>query len=337
MFDRLVLALRNRRYRRRAAKRGRGTEIYPVRLVEGELRSKDLVLISVLKNAERYLPSFLSHYRTLGITRFAFVDDRSDDRTRELLLAAPDVDIYESNVNFDVAGGGLVWRDLLVERYGRDRWYMSLDCDEYLVFPGSEDRKLTDFIADLEREGRKRALAVMIDIYPDAALDGAPPHQPLEASPVTVCPLYDETGYAIENEKFCTAIRGGARQRMFGTDMRMTKFPLIYVDRRTRFNSGSAHGPLPIDRNFSPVHAALLHYKFSADSLAEFRTMYEWGTHFDGGRFYKQILDHAEFNAEIDFRYAGSTVFTGSEKLVTTGFIEDIRADCPREGAAIRA
>lgn len=326
-LDRLVLALRNRRYRRSAGRRGRNTAIKPVRRVDEPLGQDDIILISVLKNAERYLPSFLAHYRRLGVKRFAFVDDRSDDGTRALLLGAPDVDIYESNVDYRGANGGLVWRDLMVERYGRDRWYVSLDCDEYLVFPGSETRALKDFITDLEAGRRDRALAVMIDIYPDAVLAEAPQHEPLDASPIVVCPLYDAQGYTIANEKFCTAIRGGARQRMFGTDMRMTKFPVIYVDAKTRFNSGSDHGPLPIWRNFSAVHAVLLHYKFSADSMTELQTMYDWGTHFDGGRFYKEILDHADFGTRMDFRYAQSTAFVDSEKLVASGFIEDLRGN----------
>ena len=324
-LDSLILSLRNGRYRRRAGRRGRGAVIVPVRTRSKAITGDDIILISVLKNAERYLPSFLAHYRRLGVKRFAFVDDRSGDGTRALLLAAPDVDIYESNVDYRGASGGLVWRDLLVERYGFDRWYVSLDCDEYLVFPSSETRMLGDFIDELESAGFKRALAVMIDIYPDAKLSEAPPHQPLEASPVVVCPLYDATGYTIANEKFCTAIRGGARQRIFGTDMRMTKFPVIFVDRHTRFNSGSDHGPLPLGRNFSAVHAALLHYKFSADSMKEFQAMYDWGTHFDGGRFYKEILDHADFGTSMDFRYAHSTAFVDSEKLVATGFIRDLR------------
>ncbi|MEF2549282.1 glycosyltransferase family 2 protein [Aurantimonas sp. E1-2-R+4] len=299
--------------------------ITPVRKLSEPLAHDDIILISVLKNAERYLPSFLAHYRSLGVKRFAFVDDRSNDDTRALLLAAPDADIYESNVDYRGASGGLVWRDLLVDRYGQDRWYVSIDCDEYLVFPGSEKRTLMDFIADIESEGLKRALAVMIDIYPDAKLSDAPQHRPPDASPTVVCPLYDAEGYTIANEKFCTAIRGGPRRRMFGTDMRMTKFPVIFVDRKTRFNSGSDHGPLPIQRNYSAVHAVLLHYKFSADSIKEFRTMYEWGTHFDGGRFYKEILDHAAFGETMDFRYAQSTAFVDSEKLVAAGFIQDLR------------
>ncbi len=324
-LDRLILMLRNGRYRRRAGRRGRDAVITPVRNILQPLARDDIVLISVLKNAERYLPSFLAHYRSLGIKRFAFVDDRSNDETRALLLSAPDVDIYESNVDFRGASGGLVWRDLLVDRYGRNRWYLSLDCDEYLVFPGSETRGLKDFIAEIEARGLDRALAVMIDIYPDAELSEAPQHRPPEASPTSVCPLYDAQGYTIANEKFCTAVRGGPRHRVFGTDMRMTKFPVIFVDRKTQFNSGSHHGPLPIQRNYSAVHAVLLHYKFSADFMKEFQAMYDLGSYFDGGRFYKEILDHAAFGEMMDFRYTQSTAYVDSEKLVASGFIQDLR------------
>ena len=83
--------------------------------------------------------------------------------------------------------------------------------------------------------------------------------------------MYDGDGYWLGNEKFCTAVRGGPRFRLFGADMRLTKFPVLFVDRKTQFNGGSNHGPLPFRRNFSPVHAVLLHYKFPNDAVKDFQ------------------------------------------------------------------
>jgi hypothetical protein len=324
LLDRVNLAIRNRKFHRRAKSRN-GVDLTEVKRGKTELAGNDIVLLCIVKNAARYMPSFLAHYRKLGVKRFAFVDDRSDDATRAVLLRHDDVDLYESNVNFSGAGGGLLWRDMLVDIYGRMRWYVSIDSDEYLIYPGCEERPLSAFIADLTRHGITRSLAVMLDIYPDGPLGQAPAHLPPEASPTVVSPLYDTTGYSIVKDKFCTAVRGGPRARVFGAEMRLTKFPVIFLDAETQFSGGSHHGALPIHRNFSAVHAILLHYKFSDATVEEFTAIAARGTHFNKSFFYRSILNHDRFGGDADLRYPGSTAFEGSQKLVDAGFMQDLR------------
>lgn len=319
---RIRLFLRDRRYRKRA-KSDQGVEFEKIHAATSPLGPRDIILICVARNAATYIPSFLAHYRRLGVTRFAFLDDRSDDQTRAL-LAQPDVDLYASNVDFRRASGGLLWRDMLVGQYGYDRWYISVDCDEYLIYPGCENRPITAFIADLERNRLKRTLAIMLDIYPDGKLAEAA-HDPIDAPPTVRCPLHDGDGYTVYDDSHSTAVRGGPRLRLFGADMRMSKFPVIFVDRVTQFNGGSHHAPIPVTRNFGPVHAVLLHYKFPTDAVKEFHRIADQGTHAKGAGFYKAIISHAAFGEEMDLRYPGSVRFTNSENLVAKGYMKDLR------------
>jgi len=323
-LDKLKLVARNLRYTWRARKLG-PVSLTPVRRSVVPLGPSDIGLICVARNASKCLPSFLAHYRRLGIARFAFVDDQSDDGSRELLLAAPDADVYQSDVGFKHSDGGRIWRDMLVDIYGRNRWYVSIDSDEYLVFPGSETRPIGAFVADLERRGYKRALAAMLDIYPDAPLESTPPHVPPEAFPTKICPYFDGDNYRIDNEKFCMAVRGGPRLRLFGTDMRLTKFPVIYADAATQFRGASHHGPLPITRNFSPVQSVLLHYKFDAATVLDFKTIVERASHAGDSQFYRTIVNHEGFHGGAELRYPGSLAYSGSEALVSKGFMQDLR------------
>jgi hypothetical protein len=324
LVQRMILAYRNARYRRRGRK-WKPVGLTRVSAAKPNLGMNEIVLICIVKNAEQYLRSLLLHYRGLGVSRFAFVDDRSIDQSRTLLLEQDDVDLYESDVDFRGSAGGLLWRDKLVDIYGRNRWYVSIDADEYLVFPGSEDRSLQEFIKDLERHGLKRSLAVMLDMYPDGPLGNVDPAASPESLPTVISPLHDRTGYRLANEKFCTAIRGGPRHRLFGVDMRLSKFPVIFADAQTSFASGSHHGPLPIWRNFSSVHAVLLHFKFPAGAVEAFRAIAESGTHFGGSEYYRAIVEHANFGDETDFRYEGSGRYKNSEELAASGFIQDLR------------
>ena len=323
LAKRIRLYLRSRRFHKRA-KRRQDVTIEKVQSATTTLGPKDVVLICVARNAATYVPSYLAHYRRLGVKRFAFLDDRSDDQTRAL-LAQPDVDLYTSNVDFRSTGGGLLWRDMLVDMYGRDRWYISLDSDEYLIYPGCEARPISAFIGDLERQGLKRSMAVMLDIYPDRPLAQALAHDPIDAAPTACCPLHDGDGYTVSDEALSTAVRGGPRRRLFDVDMRMSKFPVIFADKRTHFNSGSHHAPIPTERNFGPVSAVLLHYKFPNDAVKEFHRIADQGTHAKGAGFYKAIVSHDAFGEDMDLRYSGSVRFTNSETLVANGYMKDLR------------
>lgn len=320
---RLALALRERRYRQRA-RPADGIVLTPAK-PERPLGADDLALVCTVRNSASYLPAFLVHYRRLGVTRFVFVDDRSDDGTAELLAGQPDVDLFTSNVTYGASAYGRVWRDALFTRYGRGRWYLNVDADEFLMFPGCETRGLRDFIADLERAGLKRGLAPMLDLYPDGPLREAVYDPARHRHPLEVSPLIDGEGYEIAPEKFTLAVRGGPRTRLFGNRIRLTKFPVIFVDEATQENGSSIHGPLPIARNFSAVHAVLLHFKFSSVSVEEFARLAEEGEHFGGGVFYAEIAASGAFNPDLSLEYPGSLRVGSSEDLVTRGFMQDLR------------
>lgn len=318
----LALRLRDGRYRRRAP-RTDGIEL------TGDTRplaQEDLPLVCTVRNSAPYLPAFLRHYRALGVTRFIFVDDRSDDGTAELLSAQGDVDLLRSNVPYAQSFFGRIWRDMLYERYGRGRWYVNVDADEFMLFPGCETRSLFDFIADLERAGRLRCLAPMLDLYPAGPLRDAVFDPARHGSPMDVCGLIDGSGYEIVPEKFCLSVRGGPRARLFGMENRLSKYPVIFVDAATQENGASIHGPLPITRNFTPVAAVLLHYKFSSSSVAEFARLIAEGQHFGDGVFYRRVADDPRFNDDLSLRYEGSLQITSSQDLVRRGFMQDLRA-----------
>jgi len=317
--------IRNRRYAL-TTRKFRGLSLKAVRYAEKSLSQSDIVLLCVTRNSASYIHSLLAHYRNLGIARFAFVNDRSDDGTRDILLDAPDVDLFESNFTYRESGGGLIWRDMLVDSYGRDRWYVSIDSDEYLIYPGCETRPIAEFIEDVRRAGRKRVLAAMLDLYTAGPLGETKPHVPPEAPPTDFCTLFDGDGYRLANEKFCLAVRGGPRNRLFGANMRLTKFPLLFADAETRFNGGSSHAPFPFQRNFAPVQAILLHYKFPASAVEDFHGIVARQSHTDQSHFYRKIVESNGFNAATDLSYPGSLVFAGSEALVAAGFMQDLRA-----------
>ena len=322
-ISRVEIAWRDFRYRRRVRDHNPDPDLRPQGGAVTALSADDIPLIVCVKNGSYYLRYFLAHYRRLGVTRFIVLDDGSDDGTAATLAGEADVDVFTSTLDYTAARRGLVWRDALIRLYGRNRWYLSVDIDEFLVYPGCENRPLSDFIADLRAAGLDRSLAPMLDLYPDGPLsnNGAAGG----STPLEISPLIDGDGYDVANRKFCASIVGGARRRLFRNEIRLSKFPVIFVDEATRYHGGSIHAPLPFRRNFAPVTAALLHFKFSANSIAEFAEIVARGNHFDNARFYRMIVDSDDFGADMDLRYGGSMRIHDSEDLVRNGFMQDLR------------
>ncbi|MBA8876385.1 glycosyltransferase family 2 protein [Phyllobacterium myrsinacearum] len=281
----------------------------------------DILAICIVKNAIGYIHSFLRYYRKLGVTRFAFLDDQSNDGTSDILRNAPDVDLFTSPISYAEAARGKAWRDALFKVYGPNRWYLSLDADEFLVFPGSEEIQLPEFIRQLEKAGIERCHAPMLDLYPAGPLNGDPFIDDGSRWPFDVSSHFDGDSYTIKLERYGTSVRGGPRKRFFGRDMRLSKFPLIWVDGATSYQRGSIHGPGPCSRNFVPITAVLLHYRFSNQSINEFRNIVAHGGHADGGAHYGAMLDHPDFGEDFSLTYDGSVKFSGSADLVKRGFM----------------
>src|SRR4030095_5576466 len=59
-----------------------------------------LVVVCVVRNERTMLPHFLAHYRRLGAQHFVFIDNLSDDGTRDWLLAQPDVVLYSTDTDY---------------------------------------------------------------------------------------------------------------------------------------------------------------------------------------------------------------------------------------------
>lgn len=109
----------------------------------------------VVYNESLRLPDTRRHYRSIGVERFAVIDNVSDDDTLELLLEQPDCDVYQMPCEMRLAAGGAVWRSaLILARYGTNRWVLCADADEHLVYDDCKRYELKHLVKALEREGR---------------------------------------------------------------------------------------------------------------------------------------------------------------------------------------
>ncbi|MFB9948041.1 glycosyltransferase family 2 protein [Rhizobium puerariae] len=284
------------------------------------LSQDDIPLIFLSRNDRRLLPSFLSHYRKLGVTRFICVDDQSTDGSSEYLASQADVDLWSSRLRYKDARRGKSWRQEIFGIYGSGRWYLNVDSDEFLIYDRCFEMPLRALIRRLEEHSIRRLAAPMIDMYPSGHIAAAEFTGENDLMPWQVADCYDRDGYnVVKNARF-VRIRGGARKRLFGSDVDLMKYPLIFWDSECSLGE-NIHQPLPYQRNFSPIFGVLLHFKFFSDYQERVQEAVDGGQHFGGAREYVKIMQKISADKEIAFSYPGSVRFEGPRQLVEQGFI----------------
>lgn len=289
---------------------------------QSKLRSDDLPLVFLTRNDCKLLPAFISHYQRLGVTRFICVDDCSTDGSREWLLQQTDVDVWVSPLRYKDARRGRAWREELFRLYGKSRWYINVDSDEFLVFHNFEERTLKSVIRGLEQAGVSRLPAPMLDLYPNSFED-ADVNLLSSRPPWLLATQFDTSGYALTTTNRAISVKGGPRGREFASDLEMIKYPLIYWDDLCRFGP-SVHQPLPYQRNFVGLMGVLLHFKFFSDYKKAIEEIVSDGQHFNGSAAYAKIAETISKSGELHLQSSVSETYTGSRQLLDLGFITEL-------------
>ncbi|RLQ88308.1 glycosyltransferase family 2 protein [Notoacmeibacter ruber] len=268
----------------------------------------------------RFLPSFLEHYRSMGVSRFICVDDRSTDGSREFLQAQEDVDLWVSARRYREARRGKVWREWLMCRYGFGRWYLNVDSDEYFIAPLHDQMPLSDYVAVLNRRAIRRVAAPMIDFYP-RELEEAVFHGTNGEKPWEVAPLFDGGDYEGRLEQAGPILLGGVRRRVFHSDNHLMKYPLLYWDRACTLGA-SVHWPKPARYNWTTEWGVLLHFKIFSDLAGQVQQAIQEGQHMGGAENYIALKNHLEKAESSNFIYEKTINYTGPQSLRSRDFLK---------------
>ena len=135
-------------------------------------------LLAILRDEMYFLPAFLAHYRKLGVKRFIFLNDRSDDGSLEYLLQQPDTVVVESDRTFgdiiEMPGNHSadtvhhrtlhLLRGMLHDMFAQGRWALQVDLDEFVRLP--DGMTFQDLVVELENKRALVVWGVMLDVYP---------------------------------------------------------------------------------------------------------------------------------------------------------------------------
>lgn len=240
------------------------------------------ILLSVMRNEAVRLPWFLDWYRRLGVVHFLIVDNGSDDETRKMLAACPDVSLWHCEASYRESRYGVDWINALLARHGAGRWVLVVDPDEILVYPHCDTRRLPALTRWLEANRRDSLGTLLLDLYGRGPVAETVYHA--GEDPVAAAPWFDAAPYVAERHPryHNLWIQGGPRMRAFFADdpegaPALNKTPLVRWRRGQVFRT-STHTLLP--RHLNSTHAreggawtsgVLLHTKFLAPLAGKVR------------------------------------------------------------------
>ncbi len=237
------------------------------------VRPDPMLLFTCLRNEKVRLPYFLQYYRDLGIDHFLIVDNDSDDGSREYLARQPDVSLWTTRASYKRARFGMDWLTHLLHHYGHGTWCLTVDVDEFLIYPFCETRPLRALTDWLDASQIRTFASMLLDMYPKGAIHENPYRE--GQNPFEIAQWFDSGNYSIaRNWGYGNLwIQGGPRTRTFFPDEpkkspALNKVPLVKWDKSYAYVS-STHMLLPRGLNLvfdewggEKASGCLLHAKF---------------------------------------------------------------------------
>ena len=282
----------------------------------------DLLVISVVRNVELYIKSFMEHHLALGIEHFVFLDNDSTDSTVERLRAYPQVTVLWTDVPYEKYENTM--KRYLAERFARERWCLCVDGDELFDYPFSRSLTLADFLRYLDANRYTAVVAQMLDMFSDVPLTAI--ESTADDRLKEKYPFYDLSSIVKStyewSEPSTPHIKmhwGGIRRAVFGTGNGLTKAALVRMNRRVRpfVEWHQATGALVAD-----VSCVLMHYPFVSTFPAKVRDAVRTGRYgMTTTDEYVAYLKGLETNPLLALRLDTARRFQDLEQLIAEDFL----------------
>ena len=323
-----VRRLLKKPHRNRALAEQHGQDLRRVHDRTGSLKADGLLAFVVCRNENVRLPYFLEYYRAQGVDHFFLIDNDSEDGTAAFVETQPDCSLWTTSASYKDSLFGVHWLNHLLGKYGTGHWCLTLDPDEFLIIPYGDTRDIKDATIFLDSQKKENLFSVMIDMYPEGAVDAAVYHR--GQNPLEVAPWFDPTGYYQEQRPQCDWwIRGGVRRRVFFHDEpwnapALNKTVLVKWKRHFVYVS-STHVLSPFRLNnphfrdtLAPT-GCLLHFKYLALIKAKIEEEMQRRQHYAGSREYQRY--HTMLSSHSHLWCEGSARFENWRQLVDLGLM----------------
>ena len=262
--------------------------------------SDEPILLCNVRDDLEKIKNVIEHHKKMGIRYFAILDNGSKDGTLEYLLDQ-DIDVFTVEEQYTSIVRA-AWMMKIASYYGFDRWYVVLDSDELLAYPGGKTGDIKEIIGDLKSHNVSRGLAMMVDMY---AEESDLKNTKKKGDLLKRYRFFDTDSYERRTGDFYREIFGGPRTRVFGNsglDNRelLTKYPVFYWRKGEIYRY---HYVFPFEENFdSPLVLALKHYKFTEGDYEKMVRIVKEGNYAGGSNLYENYVEKLPEDGKISFK-----------------------------------
>ena len=176
----------------------------------GNKISKNAILLVTCLNREYPgINFFCEYYRNLGVNHFLFIVNYAIDNLRDWARKQSDVSLWGTQASYLDAHYGIEWCNYLLNKYGSGHLCVTVNPDEFLIYPKMDTRNLDDLGRFLKMEKLECLHTITLEAYNNPALPNNDPN------PFNSYPYFDRDGYIQSAEpSIPLAIRGGPTMRM---------------------------------------------------------------------------------------------------------------------------
>jgi Glycosyl transferase family 2 len=297
----------------------RARDLRAVRVRREAIGKAWCVLVTCVRNEMIRMPRFLDHYRRLGVEHFLIIDNESSDGLQTYLAGQVDCSSWIARGSYKAAHFGMDWCNHLLARHGVGKWCLTVDPDEFLVFPHAEARGLRSLTRYMESMAQPSLLAPLVDAYSDLRLSETLLYE--DTDPFAVCPYFDRFNltqrFNEENQNFW--IQGGVRLRHFFAAMperapALNKVPLVKWVRGLHYASSMHHLNRPefnctVRGRPAAVSGVLFHFKYVNLLTHKAAEEMQRAQHYAASAEYRAYLEAGDpvlWDPDISIRYRGT-------------------------------
>ncbi|WP_393932879.1 glycosyltransferase family 2 protein [Yoonia sp. R2-816] len=303
-----MLRLQRKRWKFRAFRKRRELSVVQNRTTT--IKPGDILLFCTFRNEDIRLPYFFEYYRNLGVDHFLMVDNGSSDGGSAFAAEQPDVSLWSTQAGYGNSRFGMDWLTYLQLRYAHGHWALTVDVDEFFVYPFCDTRPLAALGDWLDASDVRSFGTMMLDMYPKGPVSQAVYERGMD--PLQIADWFDTGNYTISRNKRMRNlwIQGGPRARAFFADNpekapALNKVPFVKWSRRYTYVS-STHMILPRGLNLvydqqggEKTSGVLLHAKFLNTFGDRAKEEASRGEHYGGAGEYQRYADMPEQEADL--------------------------------------
>jgi hypothetical protein len=248
------------------------------------------------------------------------------------------------------------WYNALLNEYGMNHWCLTVDADEWFIYPGCERKTLSDLAMYLDSTGAQGVFSFLLDMYGSGSIADSI-YEP-QRSLLDICPYFDSQ-YQWYRSPYPPAFRafpgynvaGGPRWRwllphwrryyyllkvlwqisfwfQFPLPMRLRMPPILRKIPFVRWLPGTCyvnpHDTTPM--KLSEISGVLLHFKFFEDFYMRVHiTLNREDNPVYGGWATELFRYHTKLteNSATSFFSPGSVAYQSSDQLIALGLLKE--------------